>query len=212
MPMSSTRAIRGLYAVTPDMADTTALLAKTEQVLTGGAKLLQYRNKVADAALKLEQATALLDLCRRYDCLFIVNDSVEVAMKIGAPGVHLGREDGDLSQARRLLGPDVVLGASCYGQLHIAEQARDAGVDYIAFGAAYASPTKPGNKRAPLELYREARRIGLPVVAIGGITLETAPLCWRAGAASVAVIREIERSRDRGALVAAYRRAAEAYS
>lgn len=196
MPMSSTRAIRGLYAVTPDMADTTALLAKTEQVLTGGAKLLQYRNKVADAALKLEQATALLDLCRRYDCLFIVNDSVEVAMKIGAPGVHLGREDGDLSQARRLLGPDVVLGASCYGQLHIAEQARDAGVDYIAFGAAYASPTKPGNKRAPLELYREARRIGLPVVAIGGITLDNAQPLVDAGVDALAVITALYNAPD----------------
>ena len=194
--MSSSRPIRGLYAVTPDMADTATLLAKTELALKGGAKLLQYRNKVADAALKLEQATGLLRLCRRYDCLFIVNDSVEVAMKIGAPGVHLGREDGDLAQARKLLGPDIVLGASCYGQIQLAEQARDAGVDYVAFGAAYASPTKPGNKRAPLELYREARRIGLPVVAIGGITLDNAQPLVDAGVDALAVITALYNAPD----------------
>lgn len=196
MPMSSTRAIRGLYAVTPDLADTATLVARTEQALRGGARLLQYRNKVADAALKLEQATALLNLCRRYDCLFIVNDSVEVAMKIGAPGVHLGREDGDLAQARKALGPDVVLGASCYGEIHIAEQARNAGVDYVAFGAAYASPTKPGNKRAPLELYREARGIGLPVVAIGGITLDNAQPLVDAGVDALAVITALYNAPD----------------
>ncbi len=196
MPMSSTRPIRGLYAVAPDMVDTAALLAKTEHALKGGAKLLQYRNKLADAALKLEQATELLRLCRRYDCLFIVNDSVEVAMKIGSPGVHLGREDGDLAQARQRLGPDVVLGASCYGQIQIAEQARDAGVDYVAFGAAYASPTKPGNKRAPLELYREARRIGLPVVAIGGITLDNAQPLVDAGVDALAVITALYNAPD----------------
>ena len=196
MPMSSTRPIRGLYAVTPDMVDTAALLAKTEHALKGGAKLLQYRNKLADAALKLEQATELLRLCRRYDCLFIVNDSVEVAMKIGSPGVHLGREDGDLAEARQRLGPDVVLGASCYGQIQIAEQARDAGVDYVAFGAAYASPTKPGNKRAPLELYREARRIGLPVVAIGGITLDNAQPLVDAGVDALAVITALYNAPD----------------
>jgi thiamine-phosphate pyrophosphorylase len=194
--MSSTRPIRGLYAVTPDLADTATLIARTEQALKGGARLLQYRNKVADAALKLEQAAELLSLCRRYDCLFIVNDSVEVAMTIGAPGVHLGREDGDLAQARKQLGPDIVLGASCYGQIQIAEQARDAGVDYVAFGAAYASPTKPGNKRAPLELYREARRIGLPVVAIGGITLDNARPLVDAGVDALAVITALYNAPD----------------
>jgi thiamine-phosphate pyrophosphorylase len=178
------------------MADTAALLARTEQALQGGARLLQYRNKEANAALKLQQATELLRLCDRYGCLFIVNDSVEVAMKIGAPGVHLGREDGDLAQARKLLGPDVVLGASCYGQIQLAEQARDAGVDYVAFGAAYASPTKPGNKRAPLALYREAQRIGLPVVAIGGITLENAQPLVDAGVDALAVITALYNAPD----------------
>lgn len=180
--------IRGLYAVTPDMSDTAALLAMTERALKGGAALLQYRNKLADTALKLEQATELMRLCRGHDCLFIVNDSVEVAMQIGAPGVHLGREDGDLAAARRLLGPGVVLGASCYGQIQAARAARDAGVDYVAFGAAYASPTKPGNSRVPLELYREARSIGLPVVAIGGITLDNARPLVEAGVDALAVI------------------------
>lgn len=194
--MLAKKAIRGLYAVTPDLADTAALVARTELALKGGATLLQYRNKLADPGLKQEQATELLRLCRNYDCLFIVNDSVEVAMKIGAPGVHLGREDGDLATARRLLGPDVVLGASCYGQLQIAEVARDAGVDYVAFGAAYASPTKPGNKRAPLELYRQASSIGLPVVAIGGITLDNARQLVDAGVDALAVITALYNAPD----------------
>jgi thiamine-phosphate pyrophosphorylase len=194
--MPAGHSIRGLYAVTPDLADTALLVARTEQALRGGATLLQYRNKLADAALKLEQATELMRLCRNYDCLFIVNDSVDVAMKIGAPGVHLGREDGDLAEARRLLGPDVVLGASCYAQIEAAEAARDAGVDYVAFGAAYASPTKPGNKRAPLELYREARRIGLPVVAIGGITLDNARPLVDAGVDALAVITALYSAAD----------------
>ena len=194
--MPGQSAIRGLYAVTPDLADTAVLVTRTEQALAGGAKLLQYRNKQADAGLKLEQATALARLCRGYDCLFIVNDNIELAMKVGAPGVHLGREDGDLAAARRLIGADVVLGASCYGQIETAEAARDAGVDYVAFGAAYASPTKPGNRRVPLDLYREARRIGLPVVAIGGITLDNAWPLVDAGVDALAVITALYNAPD----------------
>jgi thiamine-phosphate pyrophosphorylase len=180
--------LSGLYAVTPDMADTATLLAKTALALQGGAALLQYRNKLAHAALRREQAQELSQLCRRHGCLFIVNDSVDLALEVHADGVHLGREDGELAAARRAIPADMVLGASCYGSLEAAEAARDAGANYIAFGAAYASPTKPGNKRVPPSLYREARRVGLPVVAIGGITLDNAQPLVEAGVDALAVI------------------------
>ena len=132
--------IRGLYAVTPDLADTAQLVALCEQALRGGASLLQYRNKLAGRKLKREQAEALAPLCKRHGCLFIVNDDAALAMEVDAAGAHLGSEDGDLATARRLLGPNRLLGASCYNQYELAEAAKAAGVDYVAFGAAYASP------------------------------------------------------------------------
>ena len=188
-------AIRGLYAVTPDLLDTATLLAKTEQALQGGARLLQYRNKVAPPQLQREQSAALAQLCKDR-CLFIVNDDLELALGVGADGVHLGSDDGDLAEARRRLGPNRLLGASCYAQLELAHAAKRAGADYVAFGAAYASPTKPGNRRAPLEIYRQADRLGLPVVAIGGITLDNAPPLIEAGVDALAVITALYGAAD----------------
>lgn len=193
------QAMRGLYAVTPDMADTAMLLAKTELALAGGARLLQYRNKAAAPALQQEQAAGLAQLCRRHQCLFIVNDNLELALAVKADGVHLGQEDGGLAEARRRLGPGKLLGASCYARMELAEAAKSAGADYVAFGAAYASPTKPGNKRAPLEIYREARVLGLPVVAIGGITLDNARPLVDAGVDALAVITALYNAADVGA-------------
>jgi thiamine-phosphate pyrophosphorylase len=182
-------AIRGLYAITPDDADTARLIARVEQALAGGARVVQYRNKTADAGLRHEQATALLALCRRDGVPFIVNDHLELALAIGADGVHLGGDDGDIAAARRALGPDRLLGASCYNRFELALAAREAGADHVAFGAAFVSKTKPGAVHAPLSLYERARReLGLPVVAIGGITADNASALVSAGAAAVAVI------------------------
>lgn len=188
--------VRGLYAVTPDLEDTALLLAKCEQVLKGGASLLQYRNKKAGTALRREQAFELAALCRRHACLFIVNDDARLAVEVDAQGAHLGGEDGDLAEARRLLGNGRVLGASCYNRIELAHAARTAGADYIAFGAAFASPTKPGNVRAPLSLYHEGRTVGLPVVAIGGITLDNAPSLLDAGVDALAVITALFEAAD----------------
>ena len=188
--------VRGLYAVTPDLEDTALLLAKCEQVLKGGASLLQYRNKKAGTALRREQAFELAALCRRHACLFIVNDDARLAVEVDAQGAHLGGEDGDLAEARRLLGNGRLLGASCYNRIELAHAARSAGADYIAFGAAFASPTKPGNVRAPLSLYREGRTVGLPVVAIGGITLDNAPSLLDAGVDALAVITALFEAAD----------------
>jgi thiamine-phosphate pyrophosphorylase len=181
----------GLYALTPDDPDTQALVAKVRAAIAGGAAAVQYRYKPADPARRTEQARALAALCRAASIPLVVNDDIELALAVDAAGVHLGRDDGDLAAARRLLGPGRLLGASCYDRLERAEGAVAAGADYVAFGSVFASPTKPAAVRAPLALLGAARRLGRPVVAIGGITLETAREVISAGAASVAVISDL---------------------
>jgi thiamine-phosphate pyrophosphorylase len=182
-------AIAGLYAVTPDEADTAALARKVGQAIAGGAHAVQYRNKSADARLRREQGAALLALCRSLRVPLFINDDLDLAVSLGADGLHLGRDDTSVAAARARLGTNRLLGASCYDRLDLALAARRAGADYVAFGSAFASTTKPGAVRAPLSLYREAKtRLACPVVAIGGITRENARLVIDAGADAVAVI------------------------
>ncbi|MCC6535208.1 MAG: thiamine phosphate synthase [Burkholderiales bacterium] len=182
------RAISGLYAVTPDEADTARLCALVSAALAGGAQLVQYRNKTAGETLRLEQARALLPICAAAQVPLIINDDTELAAAIVAPGLHLGRDDGDVAAARARL-PHALLGVSCYGDIARAVDARKQGADYVAFGSFFASTTKPGATRAPLALVSEAKRtIALPVVAIGGITLDNAAELLRAGVDALAVI------------------------
>lgn len=184
-----TSGISGLYAVTPDTADSHGLLTACEAALAGGARLLQYRNKSADAPLRLTQGRALLELCREYGVPLIINDHLDLALALGADGVHLGSEDGALPAARARLGAGKILGASCYDQLESALEAQRAGVDYVAFGSFFPSSVKPGAVHAPLTLLEAAKqRLSVPVFAIGGITLHNAPLLIAAGADGVAVI------------------------
>jgi thiamine-phosphate pyrophosphorylase len=186
------KTISGLYAVTPDMADTQRLLALVEAALQGGAAALQYRNKTASALLRREQAAALLPLCRKHGVPLIINDDAVLCHELSADGVHLGGEDGEIAAIRTLLGPDKIIGASCYNRLDLAVQAKAQGADYIAFGACFESGTKPVAVRAPLQLFSQARNaVGLPAVAIGGITAENATFAIAAGADSVAVINAI---------------------
>ena len=180
---------RGLYAITPDEPDTERLLALVQAALNGGAAIVQYRNKVANMELRHEQALALQRICRPAGVPLIINDDLEIALAIDADGVHLGGEDGDLAAARSRLGPDKLLGASCYNRLEMAVEARNRGADHVAFGAMYTSSTKPGAIRAPLELFGQAAAaVGLPTVAIGGITLDNTPPLIHAGAHATAVI------------------------
>lgn len=180
---------RGLYAITPNLKNTAELLTKVEQALQGGAAILQYRNKQADAALRLEQARALRELTRQHGACLIINDDVQLAVQVGADGVHLGGDDGDLAAARAKLPQGMLLGASCYNDLELARTAVAAGVDYVAFGAVFASGTKPEARRASLELIKQARvEISLPIVVIGGITPHNAAQVVAAGADCVAVI------------------------
>jgi thiamine-phosphate pyrophosphorylase len=184
-----TRRISGLYAVTPDALDDTPLLARVDAALKGGARLVQYRNKSADASVRSRQARALLALCHRYGVPLIVNDHAQLAAAIGADGLHIGRDDGDIAQARAMLGAQALIGASCYDQLDSARAAAAAGASYVAFGSFFTSDVKPNAVRAPLDLLRQAKReIGLPVVAIGGINRANAGRLIAAGADSIAVI------------------------
>lgn len=197
-------AVKGLYLITPDDADTARLLARTAPLLAAGATWLQYRNKTAGDALRHEQATALQALCADAAVPLIVNDDVRLAKAVGAAGVHLGEDDGDIAAARALLGAEAIIGSSCYDQLQLAEAAVAAGADYVAFGAFFASRSKTGTRRAGPELLTQAATLGVPRVAIGGITPDNARGLVEAGADLVAVISGVYDAADPVAAVHAY--------
>lgn len=181
--------IEGVYALTPDVADTGALLDVVARALDGGVRLVQYRAKNASAASKAEQAGRLLALCRRHGAALFVNDDAMLAAQIGADGVHLGRDDASVADARRWLSRGAIIGVSCYDDLARARKLRAEGADYVAFGSFFASSVKPLAVRpAPALLAAARRALDCPIVAIGGITLTNAPDLIAAGADALAVI------------------------
>ncbi len=187
--MTPAEQIRGLYAVTPQTEDSARLAAQVRAALEGGTRVVQYRDKSTDRALRRYQASALHALCCAHGAALIINDDVELAMEIDAHGVHLGREDGSIAAARARLGPHKLIGATCYRRLENAERALAEGADHIAFGSFFVSTVKPGAVRSTPAILTEAKRkFGVPVVAIGGITRENAPTLIGAGAECVAVI------------------------
>ena len=202
--MTPTSVMSGVYLITPDQNDTAALLAATEPLLAAGVTLLQYRNKAADAALRLAQATALQALCAQHRVPLLINDALELAVAVGAAGVHLGEDDGDIAAARAALGPEAIIGASCYNEPALAERAVAAGASYIAWGAFYPSTTKPLARRADVQLLRDGRRLGVPQVAIGGLTPDNAGALVAAGADLLAVISGIYAAPDPVAALRAY--------
>jgi thiamine-phosphate pyrophosphorylase len=191
-PNIKARAIKGVYALTPDSSDSGDLLRRVKLALSGGVQVLQYRNKIADAALRMQQARALRELTREFGVTFIVNDDAQLAAAVDADGVHLGASDGEIKTARALLGPDRLIGVSCYNQLSMAHSAVQAGADYVAFGAFYASTVKPEAAVATLDLLRKARaELSVPIVAIGGITADNGAALVEAGADALAVISAV---------------------
>jgi len=179
----------GVYAITRETADTEHLLMQVEAALAGGVAAVQYRDKSDDVARRHEQASELVALCRPFGVPLIVNDDLRLADLCDADGVHLGRDDASLREARIILGRGKIVGASCYQSLELALAAQAASADYVAFGSFFASPTKPVAGRAGLDLLREAAPlIHVPLVAIGGITLANAPQLLDAGADSLAVL------------------------
>lgn len=205
--LSTGTRLSGLYAITPDDEQASRLTAMVEAALLGGVRLVQYRNKSAAPQLKHQQATELLDLCRAHGARLIINDDLPLALALDADGVHLGRDDGDLRAARAALGPDKLLGVSCYADLDRAASAAAAGADYLAFGSMYASATKPEAPPAPLALLGEARRrYGLPIAAIGGIAMENAAQTIAAGADLLAVVSDLFGAADIAARAREYAR------
>jgi thiamine-phosphate pyrophosphorylase len=189
--------LRGLYAITPDALPAADLMAAVDAALAGGVRWLQYRDKTRGAAERRGLAERLLTLCRARGAALLINDDLELALAVGADGVHLGADDGDLAIARARLGSQRILGASCYADGQRAARAAAAGADYLAFGAVYPSPTKPQAVVAPLSLLAAARRqYGKPVAAIGGITLANAAPVIAAGADLVAVISDLFQAPD----------------
>ena len=196
---------RGVYLITPDEPDADRLLERLAPALAAGPALLQYRNKAASAALRRQQVALLLPLCRAAGVPLLVNDDWRLAAELGADGAHLGEEDGGIAQARAVLGPTAILGASCYNVLGLAHRAAAAGASYVAFGAFFPSGTKPLARRADPSLFADSAALGLPRVAIGGITPDNARSLVAAGADLVAVIGGVFDAPDPAAAVRALR-------
>jgi thiamine-phosphate pyrophosphorylase len=189
--------MKGLYIVTPDWDDTARLLEVSEQALQGGAALLQYRHKTADAALRQQQAEALLALCRRYQRPFIINDHVGLCLALDADGIHVGGTDASVAQVRAQVGADKIVGASCYGDLALAHAAQRAGASYVAFGGFYPSRVKKYPVTTPVDIVtRSKAEIALPNVVIGGMTQDNAIPLIAAGADMVAAISSVYLAAD----------------
>ena len=184
--------LKGLYAITDSkLTPKESILDLVRSAITGGAKIIQLRDKEkTDRELK-DLAEKLCLLCREMDAIFMVNDRPELAAGIGAHGVHIGKDDTDISTARKLL-PGGIIGVSCYNSIERAVEMERRGADYVAFGSLFPSPTKPGAVKAPLSLVQNAKmRLKIPVCGIGGITPENAKLAVDAGADMVAVISSL---------------------
>ena len=184
---------KGVYAITDGPRHD--LVAAVEAALAGGARLLQYRDKTTDTERRHREADELSRICARYGVPFIVNDDVKLA-KLTGGGVHLGREDMSVAQAREVLGPHAIIGVSCYGSLERARELATQGVDYLAFGAMYPSSTKPHAPVASHDVVTQVKALGLPVVAIGGLTPDNAGVVIDAGADYIAVVSAIFAARD----------------
>lgn len=189
---SAAVSVSGLYAITPDETDTAELLRKVRLSLLGGTRIVQYRNKAADVALRLKQAEALRGLTREFAVQLIVNDDAVLARQVDADGVHLGGTDGAVAEARALLGSGRLIGVSCYNRLALAHEAVRQGADYVAFGSFFPSTVKPDAVTATPDLLRQARReLAVPLVAIGGITVQNGAKLLEAGADALAVISAV---------------------
>lgn len=184
----------GLYAISDGQDD--GLVTRVADAIRGGAGLVQYRDKSSDAARRLDQARGLAALCARHCVPLLINDDVALAAASGADGVHLGRDDGAIADARARLGNAAIIGASCYDDLGLARQHAAQGASYLAFGSFFPSPSKPGAVRADLALLQQARGLGLPLVAIGGITADNGGALLNAGADWLAVISALFNAPD----------------
>ena len=189
---------KGIYLVTEhERLPFARLLSITESLLPKGIAALQYRNKQADSAQKRIEARQLQTLCKTWKVPFIINDDISLAIELQADGVHLGRDDGSCSEARKRLGPNMLMGISCNNDINRANQAVQDGADYIAFGAMFPTSSKTNTVQATPDLIRQAKqRYTIPIVAIGGITPENCGPVINAGADLLAVISSVYLASD----------------
>lgn len=187
------RKIAGLYAIT----DTTLLqgrdvVSAVDLAIKGGAKIVQYRDKTLEHERRFAEAAALQRLCNQREVPFFVNDDVELAVAVDADGVHIGKGDGGIQLVRSKLKQDQLLGVSCYNSLCHAQDAEEAGADYVAFGRFFSSATKPQAIQAELDILQKAKQdLSIPIVAIGGITADNGSDLISAGADALAVISAV---------------------
>lgn len=195
---------RGVYLITPDNNDSAHLFACVELLLQQPLALLQYRHKTGNTAIRYTQAEGLLGLCRAAGVPLLINDDWPLAKAIGADGVHLGEFDDDPATVRKALGDDALIGVSCYNDFDRARQLAALDVDYLAFGAVFASKTKPLARQAPMALFQQAKTLAKPTVAIGGITPDNSVMLRNAGADLIAVLSGVFDANDPAAALAAY--------
>lgn len=189
--------MRGLYAITDDhLIAAGQLCPAVEQAILGGCSMVQYRSKHLHRDHR-EEASSLLEVCRRHQVPLIINDDARLAKEIGAAGVHVGRDDVDLRHARQMLGAEAIIGVSCYNSLDLALRAQQQGASYIAFGSFFPSHIKPDAVRPELELVTRARQqLQIPIIAIGGITVENGAKLISAGVDMLAVISALFSAAD----------------
>lgn len=183
----------GLYVITDEkLIRRRDFIRKVSEAAAAGAGIIQLREKASSLRDRLDLARAAVRAAHRHGAKLVINDDPELAAAMGADGVHVGRDDASVAQARALLGRGAIIGVSCYGDIALALRAQRSGADYVSFGACFRSPTKPKEELVPLSLFGEARRrLKVPLVAIGGITPENAPLVYAAGADLVSVVSSV---------------------
>ncbi len=185
--------LKGLYVIADaECIGMDSFLSKTKEVLTAGVKIIQYRDKVSSKKGRYKIAKELRTLTHDHECLLLINDDEQLAQSVEADGVHLGKDDGSIRQARKLLGDNMIIGASCYTQIEYARAAVNASANYIAFGSFFPSMTKPNAPRAEIKMLTQAKQeFKLPICAIGGITPQNTANLLTAGADMIAVISAI---------------------
>jgi len=190
MHQSLNKKINGIYAITPNEPVNLTLIEKV--IIKYKVSVIQYRHKTTDEIIKYKEAKDIQQLCSIHNTLFILNDDINLAEKIGADGVHLGKNDESVLTARKILGNRAIIGASCYDDVNLAIQAQEDGASYVAFGALFSSITKPNAKHCGLDIITKAKHIlNIPIIGIGGLNLDNQQLAYNAGCDAVAMINAL---------------------
>jgi thiamine-phosphate pyrophosphorylase len=189
--------INGVYAITPHQEDIVILIRQVEDCLKGGVSLVQYRSKLLSKKNQYKQAEKLKMLCDQYNKPLIINDDIELCQHLDAFGVHLGKDDDSLEKSRDLLGPNKIIGISCYNDWKRIEKAINGKADYVALGACFPSETKQGAPKVQLDMIAKAiKKYQTPIVAIGGINLRNVDLLIKEGVNCIALINGLFKEKN----------------